>query len=39
MNLNPYQAWTLWVFRRRIGRQDIAAAAGLLARRPEAPAL
>ncbi|NMH97521.1 cytochrome d ubiquinol oxidase subunit II [Pseudonocardia acidicola] len=27
-----YQAWTFWVFRRRIGRHDIPAAAGLPAR-------
>jgi cytochrome d ubiquinol oxidase subunit II len=24
-----YQAWTFWVFRRRIGRADIPAATGL----------
>ncbi|MBV8996468.1 MAG: cytochrome d ubiquinol oxidase subunit II [Pseudonocardiales bacterium] len=29
-----YQAWTFWVFRRRIGRQDIPAATGL-PRRPK----
>jgi hypothetical protein len=39
MNLNPYQAWTFWVFRRRIGRQGIPAATSLPARRPEVQAL
>jgi cytochrome d ubiquinol oxidase subunit II len=34
-----YQAWTFWMFRRRIGRKDIPAATGLPARRTEASAL
>ena len=34
-----YEVWMSWVFRRRIGRQDIPAATGLPARRPEVPAL
>lgn len=33
-----YQAWTFWVFRRRIGRQDIPPATGLPALRPQAQA-
>jgi cytochrome bd-type quinol oxidase subunit 2 len=34
-----YQAWTFWVFRRRIGCDDIPAATGLPARGPEVQAL